>query len=388
MNSLMGRLRQPALAHTTSAPARVRDLDAETRTLELAQVGPGEAGRWRELAASALEPNPFFEPEFVQPLSAATTDAGTGLLVARRGREWIAAMPVRRTATWRRIPLAGTTSWKSSYTYLGTPLLHRERALEGARALLAQVVRGRHYFGLELLDRDGPAAAALHQAAAELGFGVTIVRSYERAALHRRLDPSDYLDCKPKHRREMRRLRDRLAEALGTPIEVADEAGSEDAVSEFLRLEASGWKRDKGTALATLPGHDEMFRRVCRSFAAQGRLQLLVLRAGDRALAAKCNLLAGQGAFCFKIGFDHEWARFSPGIQLELANIEHFHENPRLDWMDSCAEPTNAMINRLWPDRRPIEVAAVTGGGTGRAAERLFRAAAQTRDLIKGGTDL
>jgi hypothetical protein len=138
--------------------------------------------------------------------------------------------------------------------------------------------------------------------------------------------------------------------------------------------------------LAAIAGHGEMFRRICHAFGELGRLELFTLEGGGQTLAAKCNLVAGDAVFCFKIAFDETWARFSPGVQLELANIAFFHGNPELKWMDSCAEPTNEMINRLWPDRRPIEVTAITGGGAGRAAERLFRAAVQTRELIKGGS--
>jgi hypothetical protein len=182
-------------------------------------------------------------------------------------------------------------------------------------------------------------------------------------------------------------LRDRLSEELDASLEARDEAGSDTAISDFLALEAAGWKRDHGTAMASVEGHGEMFTRICHAFDELGRLQLLTLRAGEHILAAKCNIVAADGVFCFKIAFDENWSKFSPGVQLEAANVDFFHANPELAWMDSCAEPTNQMINRLWPDRRPIEVKAVTGGGAGRAAERVFRAAAQTRHLIKKGSE-
>ena len=80
-------------------------------------------------------------------------------------------------------------------------------------------------------------------------------------------------------------------------------------------------------------------------------LRKLELRVGERAVAMKCNLIAGPAIFCFKIGHDASLARYSPGIQLELENVELFHRSDAA-WMDSCAQPDNAMINRLWPDRR------------------------------------
>ncbi len=357
----------------------------EARTIPLLELSPAELGRWRELAVAAVEPNPFFEPEFVVSVAPTVPSRHVGVLVVERGGEWLAALPVRRASSWRRIPVPGTLSWKSSYTYLGVPLLHREWIDPAARTLLEASVHGRRYLGLELLGADGPVAAAIHRAATELGFSRTVLRSYERAALRRRSDPSEYVSVKAKHRRELRRLRDRLSEELGTAVEANEADAGGVAIDEFLRLEGSGWKRKAGTAFASLAGHEAMFRRICHAFGELGRLELFTLEGGGQTLAAKCNLIAGDAVFCFKIAFDEAWARFSPGVQLELANIAFFHAKPRLKWMDSCAEPTNVMINRLWPDRRPIEVTAITGGGAGRATERLFRAAVQTRELIKGG---
>ncbi len=70
-------------------------------------------------------------------------------------------------------------------------------------------------------------------------------------------------------------------------------------------IEASGWKGRSGTAFSSI-GHDQFFRDICAYFRERGRLQLLVLRAGDRPLAVKCNFRAGDGLFAFKIGFDED----------------------------------------------------------------------------------
>ena len=90
---------------------------------------------------------------------------------------------------------------------------------------------------------------------------------------------------------------------------------------------------------------------------------MLELRAGGRLVAMKCNLLAPPGAFAFKIAFDEEFSRFSPGVQLELENIEFFHRG-ELEWMDSCADPNNAMINRLWGERRQLQSVLYAPRGT------------------------
>ena len=399
--SAVGRRERPRLQHCPGMPmtrrmdppqkargpqgieVRPRSVRAgghpRARTIPLAELSPAELARWRELADAAAEPNPFFEPEFVVSVAAAVPARDLGVLVVEAGDEWIGAMPVRRASSWRRVPLAGTLSWKSSYTYLGLPLVHRDWVDVAARTLLQTSIRGRRYLGLELLAGDGPVAVAIEQGAAELGLSRTVLRSYERAALRQRTDPSEYVRLKPKREtpsfaacaiawpRRCSRRSSRTTKRAAMPRSRSS-CGSRPPGGSSAR--ARRWRRSRATA--------RCFARYCASFGERGRLQLLTLKADEQTLAAKCNLLAGDVAFCFKIAFDQAWSKYSPGIRMELANIDFFHGNPALKWMDSCAEPTNEMINRLWPDRRPIEVTAITGGGAGKATDTTLRAAVQT----------
>jgi len=103
---------------------------------------------------------------------------------------------------------------------------------------------------------------------------------------------------------------------------------------------------------------------------------MLTLTAGDRSVAFKCNLLAGDEVFCFKITYDESLARFSPGVQLEQRMVDFFHEHMTATTMDSCADPGNEMINRLWPDRRPMATDMVSAPGpAGWAASHGVRTA-------------
>jgi hypothetical protein len=93
---------------------------------------------------------------------------------------------------------------------------------------------------------------------------------------------------------------------------------------------------------------------------------MLALSLNGRTIAYKCNFLAGRGSFAFKIAFDEEYARYSPGVLLEYENIRLLHERAGVEWMDSCASPDRMMINQLWPERRTIQTVAVaTGKGAG-----------------------
>jgi len=88
---------------------------------------------------------------------------------------------------------------------------------------------------------------------------------------------------------------------------------------------------------------------------------MLALAVGGRTVAMKCNVLAGTGAYAFKIAYDEDYARYSPGVLLEMENIRRFHARGDLQWMDSCADPANWMMNHIWPDRRRIATLVMPG---------------------------
>ncbi len=213
----------------------------------------------------------------------------------------------------------------------------------------------------------------------DLGLITLRERRHERALLERRVD-GGYLDSMQGHRRrELNRLGRRMEAELGCSASVTDEPTQEDAYEAFLALESSGWKGRSATALGADPDHADFFRRICRAFGEKDRLELLCLRVGERRVAMKCNLYAGEGGFCFKIAYDEELARFSPGVQLERENVRVFAEQRTELWQDSCAHPENTMINRLWPDRRTISTIMLTRAGT---RARTLRRAIVLADTI------
>jgi hypothetical protein len=238
---------------------------------------------------------------------------------------------------------------------------------------------------LEWVGHGGPVGEALAEIAAARSRAPVVLTAFERAGLDRRPEHSYFESTKrAHHRRELKRLGRRLSDELGAPAEVRDRSDDAAAVDEFLALEASGWKGTGGTAFASIPGHGDLFRELCDGFRDSGRLQLLSLAAGDRTVAMKCNLIAGDGVFCFKIAHDESLARFSPGVQLEQGMVDVFHERMPQSWMDSCADPDNEMINRLWPDRRSFVTYAIPKAGVvGWASKRGVEAALRVRNMTR-----
>jgi CelD/BcsL family acetyltransferase involved in cellulose biosynthesis len=352
------------------------------RLRPVTELSDTDISAWRELADQAVEPNPFLDPDFVLPAAEALRPRHLGLLVTTDGADWTACLPVTRARGWRRVPLRGLVTWRHLYCYLGTPLLRADAGDAAAGLLDAGRRESSSFLGLDLLGADGPVNAQLEQAQRALGAEPVEFGRFERASVNRRAQ-ADYVGLSTKHRRELQRLRRRLEEKLGEELEARDRSDDEAAWDEFLAIEASGWKGEEGTALAS-SGHGDLFRELCRRFERRGSLRLFALQDGPRTIAMLCCLISGDTAFAFKLGVAPDLLEYSPGGQALVQYFDDFHADERLRRIDSCAEPGNQFANRLFPDRRPIRICAISRPGlSGFAARPALRGGAWLRRRLR-----
>ena len=122
-----------------------------------------------------------------------------------------------------------------------------------------------------------------------------------------------YQQLPAKFRSNLRNRLSRLVK-LGEPrLEVLDHAPAiggarEDAV----RLEASGWKRESGTAITCDPAVERFYTELADRATARGWLRLMFLRAGGRRIATSYGASYRGRLFLFKTGYDPEYATCSP----------------------------------------------------------------------------
>ncbi len=348
------------------------------RLIALNALSPEDHAAWQSLADRAVEPNPFFEPLFVDAAVTAYGADGVALLVGGEGAEWSGCLPVQ-VRKLAGIPVLAS-SWRLPYTYLGTPLVDRERTDEFAAALADSLRRHEHCRCL-LLRRTsvGPVLDALREAGAAAGVVPVFERRLERGVYHGRPAERALEWMKSKRRSELKRQRRKLAEELGAEVTVRTRSDPEAAVRDFLALESAGWKGEEGTALAKDESAARLFEAMCGAFAAGGRLRISTLEADGRPLAMTCDLLADGAIFGFKSAYDENLRRFSPGVQLQVENFARFDAEDSVRLFDSCAEPDNEMINALWPDRRPLATLALARGLVGRAIGKALGTAYDRR---------
>lgn len=337
---------------------------------------------WEKLVDAALEPNVFYEPWMLMPAFRAfgggkniqcvlisTLDPARPL-----GPPILCGFfPLEIQSHYRglakKLPIKTLSLWRHPRCYLCTPLLRTEYARECLSAFFDWLGAGTHgcplmEFGL--INGDGPFHQLLIDYLYENPRITCITDRFTRALLRPAPVAEPYVRTAvySKHRR-LRRKEARLAESGRLEyVALGPDANARSWVEDFLRLEASGWKGQEGSAFASNEVDREFFVTIATEAFHRGRLMMLALRFNGRPIAFKCSFFAGPGSFAFRIAFDEEYARFSPGALLELENIRQLNARPGIRWMDSCADPDNPMKNWLWLDRRTIPTMLV---GTGRS---------------------
>jgi hypothetical protein len=206
---------------------------------------------------------------------------------------------------------------------------------------------------LPLLNENGPVAGALRSTLREGGACSTFGR-HCRAVLQPGSDRGGYIEraVGTKRRKELRRQRRRLAERGPLSVTVAsapDEVAA--GLTDFLGLEAGGWKGRAGTAMSQDTDLRRFVETAIGALAARGAVRVARLSCRSRPIACVLTLAGGNVAWSWKVAYDENFAAFSPGVQTFLDLTEALLADNRLACVDSCAVENHPMIDHLWRER-------------------------------------
>ena len=373
----------------TRAPKHI-----QVSVLRPAELTASDVAAWRALEARTVEENPYLSPDFILPAlqhlpgaqtcrfiviraaGGANSDELLGLGIFVEGKPTI------------KFPFRHLTAYKSMHSYLTGVYVDRDRAAEVLDAFAAFMTsrrspwRGVHFSDLPWQSKLGTLlreAFAQHSATWYEDFLV------ERAILHiakrANQDVSEYIS--KRRLKTFRRYAAKLAENGTVEWHCHSGARADARAAEtFLRLEHSGWTGDSGTSLLAKPNEAAFFRDMIANFARRNQVFFTELTTGGRVVVSTCNLMAGRSGFAFKIGWDEDFRKYSPGTLNEI----HFLQRLRtldlaIDTLDSGASP-ESYIDRFWPDRAvlatgffvtdPYARAVVSGLKRLRQAKRLL----------------
>lgn len=345
--------------------------------LDIARLDPLDAGAvmedWRALRAEALDPNPFFGPDFLPPFLEHMGPRSVRLLVVRRrdNGQWLVAAPVGRRRPGLIVP--ANTTWATEYAPLGTPLIHAEAPDSALQQFFKAGATPGGLFTIPYLPLHAKSALRLKAAVPQQ----TVVFARAARASHgadakgkAQLAEAD----SGKRRKEMRRLMRRLGDHGKARFASLTGQAALQGFEAFLHLEAAGWKGRSGTALLSLPETAAFARLAVDSLAAADKVRIDQLWAGDTLVAALVLFRDGGRVFSWKIAFDEDFARYSPGAQIALQALKTNLALPGFKGADSLAIPGHTMIEPLWRGRLETGTLLFAEGGVGGLKQTLCQA--------------
>jgi hypothetical protein len=111
-------------------------------------------------------------------------------------------------------------------------------------------------------------------------------------------------------------------------------------------VEDRSWKGRAGTAVLRTPGMSAFFHRQAGQLARWGQLELDFLSLDGRPIAFAYGMNAKGVFHSCKVGYDPQYAAYSPGQLLRYHLLEHLHADPESRAIDCMGPITDA--HRSW----------------------------------------
>jgi len=293
---------------------------------------------WDRLVAEQPIPDVMASPLGWEAWQRVHADEASQIVVARDGDEPVALAalatvhrPLGALHATRLLP-AGDLHWACSYPITGRDVT------AGVRSLLSQLASKRDWDELLLgpMLAASPTFAALMTVGEELGMlPVVDARGSAPRTLIAGSWETYYAGRSANLRAEVARGERKLAK-LG-PIVLEEQrggAGLDAALHAFFGVEATGWKRATGTAIACDPTLRALYTELAREAAACGRLRMFLLHAGDHVVAASYTIEHERGVFLLKTGYDDAYAKASPGYVLHKQLLARLWASGDVDYFD------------------------------------------------------
>lgn len=336
----------------------------------------GLADEWDDLALRTGAA-PFARPGWVRAWWSAFGRGELRILTSRRDGELSSVLPLARVR-------GGLRSCSNVHfpVFDGVCL-----EPEDLQILLTAALReSRQGLVLSQLDSEGQLVAATRQAADQNRCRLVVLDATASPFVDTTLSWEEFEQSLTKSRRnDVRRRRRRLAEQGEISHEITD--GTEDLeahLSEFFRLEGSGWKADKGTAIHLLPETRRFYEEIAAWAANRGLLRLSIMRLDGRPVAVEFTIDDGVRRYLLKMGYDPEYARYGPGLLLQLGEIRHALEDGRTY---ELGVGMNAIKEEMGSAQRTIEhVAVFPRSARGTLARRTVEARQAVYRKARGST--
>ncbi|MEA2363724.1 MAG: hypothetical protein QOD71_2869 [Thermoleophilaceae bacterium] len=303
------------------------------------------AYEWEELA-ERVDGSPFLRPGWILPWLRAFGTGTPEAITVRQGDQLAAVLPMQRKGG----RLSSAANWHS-------PIFGPLAADEDARDLLLDELfgAGRPSVELSLLHGETDLLAHIDRSARDAG----------RRVVERPISACPVVDLagcfedyeqklSRNRRRSLRRGRRALEELGNVTFEVHDGLdGLDSELEEVFRVEASGWKGKRGSAISSQAETTRFYTDIAHWAAARGWLRLSSLRLDGRAIACDYSIEFQGSWYSLKSGYDEDYRPYGPGALLLREQLRHCFERGasslellgtedsfKLSWTDRSCERT------------------------------------------------
>lgn len=268
------------------------------------------AAEWNELA-TRVGASPFDRPGWFSAWLGAFGAAGFEAIALRRGGRLAAVLPVLCAGRVVRAP----ANW---HTPRFEPVAEDGEARLAALAALGEKRPRR----IDFACLGEAMAAEMRTAWAPAPANQRIVHESPYIDTTQEWEP--YWQGLSKNLRSSVRRRRRGLDKRGA-VEIEVFEGGEELpglLGECFRLEAGGWKGERGTAINSNPDTLRFYTELAEGAAGAGLLSLGLLRLDGRVIAFNYSLEDGCRHYLLKLGHDVALGDLSPGVVLTAAMVE------------------------------------------------------------------
>jgi CelD/BcsL family acetyltransferase involved in cellulose biosynthesis len=336
--SCLGIASGPLEQERASSPIRVDVVSSYQAFLNLKPA-------WDRLAAAAELDHPFLEHDWIRTWWECCGGNSTlNVLVLQAGGEAIAIAPLILT----RVKMWGVPLRRLGFFYNDhvprADFLIAQRPGEAYRAIWSHLLENRNWDLLQLcqLPAGSETLAQFRNLAAEDGCLSGVWASGASPYISLSTSWPQYCGgLAAKHRSNLRNRFKRLNQVGTVDLEtVAAHENAEEAVEAGLSLEAAAWKGSAGTAIASDPELVNFYATFAQCAAKNGWLRLHFLKTGPKRIAFDYSLAYKNRLFLLKLGYDPEFAAYSPSnLLLYLALQGSFERGMSVyDFLGQTAE--------------------------------------------------
>lgn len=309
---------------------------------------------WNAAVSRAGIAHPFLRHEWIRTWwDCFGSKAALHIIVVRADGRIVAIAPLmRETAVMYGVPVRRLRFIHNDHTPR-TDFIISGRADEAYQAIWDAIAEASDWDVLQLsqLPVESPTHDAITGRAVSAGCTTGLWRSGDSPYLPLTGTWDTYFNSlSAKFRSNLRNRLSRLTKMGDVGLEVlSDRAAIEAAAADAWRLEASGWKREAGTAITSDAAVGRFYTLLIERASAAGWLRLLFLTVGSTRIATSYGAVFDRRLFLFKTGYDPEYATGAPFKILTYFATQHAYaeglieldflgdsEPWKLEWTDAA----------------------------------------------------